>query len=1330
LVIKIYSLLILVLTLLFQLSCRTTQKDHRTKLSSPGDSKNSEQPVKGEKKDSYEPVSKHSVEKNAGTAETNGKYLLGQLTDGKVRMMGASPDGRFTFARRKLLNQLNGTDYEFSQEAFTLSSAELANWNTASKLYGDLYFYPQQVKNITDPSIDDMYPRSERFHLPYTGAEIPYNSTTDGVCTLMPEHCGKQTTVISATENYGTLAFDPRHGVKAISVTGWNDCMKSDYQNYIDPNGEYLCYKMILYAPFFIQVVGTNVVYKRMYQVPLSVSMRYRYQGGIVRNAGVVGARFDGNYQMSETFHPWRNGSGGISGLEVSATADGRLIVWKESTQSQMSQPSKLYNNNSFSFFSFNPTPWDPRTWETPVLFSSLGGTYGNKLICSQPKLLIDCPLEERVPLKSIYKLAAKPFVDSYGTRLDLSAKNYLCSYPWMKFDGSDVICGLGAKYATVGQGTNWQVNLLDDATNGFNVFPTHLKEQKVLGKSICATPTSQNCHKFKTLVPFFLVEAKITRNSINVGTESGLWSSFQSGKPKNFNINFRHDSLEIFLRHDSLEFYNLNLEKLTENIDEMNSYKFATINTDFVKDPSHLLYYSMQPTEYTNLDDPISQNLKQNVGHIRDSSNTGAIGYLRNMARIEKMHFNPTYDLKIKTKRQLFSSEGFIGQGAYLNNRSYIATNQSDLNLPATMPSMTMQIAARLMAVPGQQTTAISTVNNAVVIAVERRGEVKAYINAHNSSDEWTKWPSFSFGNQLSQIGDEVWHHFGLTYDHGGTVANLALYVDGALVFETLISCAQDLAPVAESDDSIVRIGPNCTRCAKTFILAVDEFALYNEVKSLAHFQRHNGIDPTVSDTDIYPYTLTGSISGEAPFIPAGLSNLVNSKEQFIEAAKIGANLFNNPILSTHTANLDNRGSSCVTCHASTKAFTDSRPGMTSVGLADTNLNSPTIVNRLLSREQGRVAQFDSLWDQVVHPIVNPIELAADFNHILTAIRADSEVSAKVLAAFELDNSELISQDHIRASLVAFVLSVRTSADLNQMTKDDSRFRSGRLIFEGKGRCISCHSGPNFTDERVRHTDGSAIKTPTLWNVGQTAPYFHTGKFATLSEVIDLYTNPIITDETDAALRKVSLTSTEKDDLIYFLTNLDGKTVAEPDQTGGSTDGGSTDGGSTDGGSTDGGSTDNGSTDNGSTDNGSTDNGSTDDGSSGFDPCAPLDSPAVLKLKAANESIQTEIDQINLEIAQINSQKANFQNLVDANAQEYADAQSAYDTESQGDHPDKKDRLREMKKLISSLKRAGSKLQRDYKKFDRTISKHQRSISSRIKKIARNNAKIVKLQR
>ena len=81
-----------------------------------------------------------------------------------------------------------------------------------------------------------------------------------------------------------------------------------------------------------------------------------------------------------------------------------------------------------------------------------------------------------------------------------------------------------------------------------------------------------------------------------------------------------------------------------------------------------------------------------------------------------------------------------------------------------------------------------------------------------------------------------------------------------------------------------------------------------------------------------------------------------------------------------------------------------------------------------------------------------------------------------------------------------------------------------GKLVYEGVGKCVSCHSGALFTDANTRLHPPSAsmaepespsyaarsaskqYRTTPLKGVWQHAPYFHDGSAATLDDVASIY--------------------------------------------------------------------------------------------------------------------------------------------------------------------------------------------------------------------------------
>ncbi len=121
------------------------------------------------------------------------------------------------------------------------------------------------------------------------------------------------------------------------------------------------------------------------------------------------------------------------------------------------------------------------------------------------------------------------------------------------------------------------------------------------------------------------------------------------------------------------------------------------------------------------------------------------------------------------------------------------------------------------------------------------------------------------------------------------------------------------------------------------------------------------------------------------------------------------------------------------------------------------------------------------------------------------------------------------------------------------------------------KAKCDNCHSGLLFTDQQFHNIgigmdaekpdpgrykvskqdkDRGAFKTPTLRDVADSAPYFHTGSAATLEEAVKILVdggidNPHL-DRTN--LQKADLSEQEIADLIEFLKSLDEtETLKEP---------------------------------------------------------------------------------------------------------------------------------------------------------------------------------------
>ncbi len=104
-----------------------------------------------------------------------------------------------------------------------------------------------------------------------------------------------------------------------------------------------------------------------------------------------------------------------------------------------------------------------------------------------------------------------------------------------------------------------------------------------------------------------------------------------------------------------------------------------------------------------------------------------------------------------------------------------------------------------------------------------------------------------------------------------------------------------------------------------------------------------------------------------------------------------------------------------------------------------------------------------------------------------------------------------------------------------------------GKILFNNKAQCATCHSGPKFTDVTnggILHPQSASVATDKdyvnrsatkqwrvtpLKGIWQHAPYFHDGSAATLAAVVEKYNTS----------KNLGLTSQEKTDLTEYLKSL-----------------------------------------------------------------------------------------------------------------------------------------------------------------------------------------------
>ncbi len=220
----------------------------------------------------------------------------------------------------------------------------------------------------------------------------------------------------------------------------------------------------------------------------------------------------------------------------------------------------------------------------------------------------------------------------------------------------------------------------------------------------------------------------------------------------------------------------------------------------------------------------------------------------------------------------------------------------------------------------------------------------------------------------------------------------------------------------------------------------------------------------------------------------------------------------------------------------------------------------------------------FKNLEAFVYMTIVAPHEIDGTIQKTVDLISSDPMYAEKFKKAF---GTEEVTAARIAKSISQFARSIisydsrfhkwlRHEAELSP-----SEQRGHDLFFSEEADCFHCHGGTAlltnnlyfnngkdtvFTDDRDRFAitgdlmDVGAYRAPSLINVEHHAPYMHDGRFKTLDEVIDFYSEGLVYSESVHPLMKnvnrggVQLSQEEKADLKAFLLSLtDEEYVKDP---------------------------------------------------------------------------------------------------------------------------------------------------------------------------------------
>jgi len=336
--------------------------------------------------------------------------------------------------------------------------------------------------------------------------------------------------------------------------------------------------------------------------------------------------------------------------------------------------------------------------------------------------------------------------------------------------------------------------------------------------------------------------------------------------------------------------------------------------------------------------------------------------------------------------------------------------------------------------------------------------------------------------------------------------------------------------------------------------------FSLKAVTGRVPEIARPSAVKPLYMPAKFTPYRFTISSTFPVPSLPRD-NPLID------ERVALGKRLFNDTALS-HDGTL-----SCASCHTREFAFADPRQFSTGVeGRKGTRHGMPLFNLAWKSRFfwDGRAP---SLREQALVPIQDHLEMDESLENVVMKLtKTSGEAFARAFDSAEVTPERIgLAIENYLLTLTAhdskFDRAMRGEEKLSAAEQHGFELfmmeREPRMGSMGAD-CFHCHGGPLFTDHQFRNNgleisdadlgrskvtksaiDRGTFATPSLRNVAVTAPYMHDGRFNTLEQVLDHYSEGVKrTDTLDPNLAKhpdggLHLTAEDKKAIIAFLRSL-----------------------------------------------------------------------------------------------------------------------------------------------------------------------------------------------
>ena len=276
----------------------------------------------------------------------------------------------------------------------------------------------------------------------------------------------------------------------------------------------------------------------------------------------------------------------------------------------------------------------------------------------------------------------------------------------------------------------------------------------------------------------------------------------------------------------------------------------------------------------------------------------------------------------------------------------------------------------------------------------------------------------------------------------------------------------------------------------------------------------------------DLYQFydSLEGAgLGGTQTALPA-------NREGFTPAEiDLGRYLFFDPLLS------GDRTLSCASCHRPDQGFSDGRPRSIGIGGQDVGRAAPTLWNVAFLKSFFWDARANSLEQQAAGPMFSGKEMGNTPERLLASLNGNAEYRRLFAEAYPVSASKPITLELVLRSLTAFqatLISLNSRYDRyahGYHAALTEREIEGLNVFRSfVARCAECHTPPLFTNQQVAVIGApepkghpfdvgaeatfhatklkGGFKVPTLRNIARTAPYMHSGAFASLRDTVVFY--------------------------------------------------------------------------------------------------------------------------------------------------------------------------------------------------------------------------------